>query len=377
MLQPDFHETHHGLSGLVEQIVAAFDPQQFECVSGFMHGKPTSGSSFKTAASRTKFFDLPDSAMKGLRLGAKWSLYRFLRAENFDVVICNRFKPVNMLMDLNRYLHIPVCIGISHGLGEYDTESRRYRFKRLLSPAWQFVGVSSAVRDYLLGLDCGFSHTNTTYINNAIDIDHTARELFERETARKYLAIPASARVIGTAGRLVPIKGHTFLVRAFAEIAPKHPDAHLAILGSGREETTLRNLVESLGLKDRIHLPGFVADAKRYIRAFDVWAMPSLSEGLSISLLEGMCGQLPVVASDIPAITPFVRQHGLLVPPEQVAPLADALDSYLSLPPEKLEAIGKAAFKYLQDNHDIRTFHEKYRRLVKNTLKKAGRPVPD
>ncbi len=371
VLQHDYHENSHNWSDLAEQIIAAFPSDSFESVTAFLHHKPAEDCQYKTLANRAYYFDLPESSSRGLRLRAKWALIRFLKEEKFDVVICNRFKPVNLMMELSRSLDITACIGISHGFGEYDKFWRRYRFKRLLSRKWQFVGVSSAVRDYLLSLGCGFTRENTTCINNAIDISKAISIQYEKREARRLLNLPKSPRIVGAAGRLVPIKGHSYLINAFALVAEKHPDAHLAILGTGKEEENLKSLVRSLNLTERVHLPGFIAAAKRYVKAFDIWAMPSLTEGLSLSLLEGMAGQLPVIASDIPAISPFVQGHGLLVPPKDIQALAEALDQYLSLSASDLQRVGKSAFEYVLANHDIHSYREQFFCLVNEALNRT------
>lgn len=372
VLQQDYHENSHNWSDLAEQLIASFPEEQFETTSAFLHKRPSDCVRSESLAQRVHYFDLPESASKGLRVRATRALFNFLREEHFDVVIGNRFKPVNLLMELSRFIDIPVCIGISHGFGEYDRFWRRFRFRRLISKNWQFVAVSSAVCNYLLNLNCGFTPDNTSCINNAIDIERAVADQYDMTEARRLLGLPMKSRVIGAAGRLVPIKGHAYLIQAFAQVAENHPTTHLMILGAGKELENLRNLVLTLGLSERVHLPGFVAGAKKYIRAFDIWTMPSLTEGLSLSLLEGMAGQLPIIASDIPAITPFVQGHGLLTPVKDVPALAEALDQYLSLPDDSLKAIGKRAFEYVQSNHDIREYRRQYFRLVNDALVKAN-----
>jgi len=287
------------------------------------------------------------------------------------VVICNRFKQVSLMMWLNRLLRIPVCIGISHGLGEYDAFLRRQRARALIDSAWRFVGVSPAVKAYLVGKSCGFSERNTTTINNAIDIARAESEQYPREEARALLNLPSGQgiRMIGAAGRLVRIKGHSYLIKAFAAICDKHPDAHLAIIGNGREESALRTEIAQLGIQDRVHLPGFVAGAKRYVRAFDIWTMPSLTEGLPLALLEGMIGHLPIIASDIPAMRFLIDgAGGIAVAPADSEALAAALDQYLSLSSAELKAKGETAYGYLCRNHGIDEYRAKYLDLIEDAL---------
>jgi glycosyltransferase involved in cell wall biosynthesis len=367
-LLPDYHENSHNYSDLAEQIVASFQRDKYDVTTAFFRGKPEPGHP-ASHAERTVYFDLPENDLHGLRLRLAWHIFRFCRDEKFDVVICNRFKQVNLMMCLNRILKIPVCIGISHGFGEYDKLWRRKRAKRLIDGAWHFVGVSPAVRQYLLEKDCGFTEQNTVVITNAIDVERAESEQYPREEARARLNLPQGARIIGAAGRLVRIKGHEYLIRAFAGLCEKHHDAHLCIIGDGREEKALRALVAHYGIQDKVHLPGFVAGAKRYVRAFDVWTLPSLSEGLSLALLEGMIGHLPIIASDIPTMRFIVTgAGGIAVPPADADALAKALDSYLSLPPSELVAKGERAYAYLCENHRIEEYRNGYLTLVEKAL---------
>ena len=82
----------------------------------------------------------------------------------------------------------------------------------------------------------------------------------------------------------------------------RFPGAHLAIIGEGRSRAELEIEIANSGLGGRVHLLGWRSYAKRYARAFDILTMPSLSEGFSLALMEGMVAGLPVIASDIPAM---------------------------------------------------------------------------
>jgi glycosyltransferase involved in cell wall biosynthesis len=367
-LQPDYHENSHNYSDLAEQIVASFHRNKYDITSAFIRGKPEPGHP-ASRAERTVYFDLPRSTLHGLRLRLAWHIFCFCRDERFDVVICNRFKQVNLMMWLNRILKIPVCIGISHGFGEYDRLWRRKRAQLLIDDAWYFVGVSPAVRQYLLERDCGFTGQNTVVITNAIDIERAESEQYPREEARARLNLPQDARIIGAAGRLVRIKGHKYLIQAFASLCEKHRDAHLCIMGNGREEKALRAAIAHCRIQDKVHLPGFVAGAKRYVRAFDIWTMPSLNEGLGLALLEGMIGHLPVIASDIPAMRFIITgAGGIAVPPADAGALTKALDVYLSLPSSELIAKGEKAYAYLRENHGIEEYRNGYLTLVEKAL---------
>lgn len=244
-LQPDYNVKTHDFADLGEQIVKSLPPERFEVTSGFLSGRPLPGQPL-SVAEHSHYFELPEKSLKGIRFGAMWQIYKYCREQKFDVVICNRFKSVNMMLSLNRWLKIPLCIGISHGFGEYARGYRRRQTQRWVSPAWRFVGVSEAVKDYLVDLNCGFTRENTSYVTNAIDIPQAEALQLSREDARKALGLPMEARMIGALGRLVPIKGHTHLLQAFATLKDKYPEAQVGIIGSGRAEADLRADIERL-----------------------------------------------------------------------------------------------------------------------------------
>jgi len=372
-LQPDYNVKKHDFADLAEQIVKALPAERYEVTAAFLRGRPGPDDAV-SRADRSVYFEFSDKSLKGMRLRAMWRLYQFCRKEKFDVVICNRFKPVNMLLQLNRWLKIPLCIGISHGFGEYDRFYRRRQTQGLIDRHWRFVGVSPAVKQYLLDCKCGFTDDNTYAITNAIDIEQAEGLQHSRERARQLLGLDPSVRLMGALGRLVPVKGHTYLLQAFAALKDKYPQAQLAIIGAGREESRLAGEIERLGLKGRAHLLGFKENALQYVRAFDIWTMPSLAEGLGLALLEGMSGHLPVIASNVPAMLPLIQgAGGLAVEPASVPALVKALDAYLGMPDDELKAKGEQAYQYLQREHDIEVFRQEYLQLIDSGLSQARR----
>jgi glycosyltransferase involved in cell wall biosynthesis len=107
----------------------------------------------------------------------------------------------------------------------------------------------------------------------------------------------------------------------------------------------------------------------QYVRAFDIWTMPSLAEGLGLALLEGMSGHLPVIASSVPAMLPLIQgAGGLAVPPGDVNALTSALADYLRLSDQELQERGERAYAYLCASHDIESFRQQYLRLVDESL---------
>ena len=367
-LHPDFNVRRLDISDLGEQIFKALPKESYETTNGFLTGKPKP-SDKESAADRSIYFQFKSKQLKGLRLKAMWQLYQHIKQEQYDVVICNRFKPVIMLLFISRFLSIPLCIGVAHGFGDYDRSYRRKQVKRWVRDNWRFVGVSPAVKQYLLDLNSGFTENNTVAITNAIDVEQAVAIQLSKEDARTQLGLPLKQRLIGALGRLVPVKGHTYLIAAFAEIADDFPDTDLVLVGEGREREHLEQQIKALGLSERVHLTGFVENALAYVQAFDIWTMPSLAEGLGLALLEGMTGSLPIIASDVPAMRPLIEgAGGIAVPPAKVPELKQALVSYLRLPEAELQQLGAQAYRYVVQHHSLLDFQQAYRQLIETNL---------
>lgn len=359
-------------SDLAEQVIQGLPADRFEVTTAFLRGRPGPDEPHSRAP-HSIYFGFSQANLKGLRLQALWRLYRLIRAERFDVVIAHRFKPMNMLMLLNRVLRIPLCVGVQHGIGDFDRAYRRWEARRLLSSNWRIVGVSRAVRDYLLGCGAGFTTANTVQINNAIDIDRAEALQLPREQARERLGLAQEPFVFGAIGRLVPVKGHVHLIGAFAQVRTRFPHARLAIIGDGRMRQELEALIARLDLGESVHLLGARADALQYVRAFDAFVMPSLSEGLPLALLEGMSGHLPVIGSDIDSLRPIIEDcGGRLFPSGQADALAERLLEVLALTDNERAEEGARAYRYLRRAHDIEDFRRHYRELLTDALGRDG-----
>lgn len=354
-------------SDLAEQVIRGLPADAFDVTTAFLRGRPEPGQP-ESCAPRSVYFDFRQSDLKGMkRLRALWALYRHCRDNSYDVIIAHRFKPMNMVMLLNRWLKVPACIGVQHGIGDFDRFFRRWEAKRLMSANWRIVGVSRAVRDYLVG--CGFSPERTVQINNAIDIDRAERLQHPRDEARKMLGLEGEGFVFGAIGRLVPVKGHIHLIEAFASVQADYPHASVAIIGEGRSRGELEAAIERHGLQRRIHLLGAKDDALQYVRAFDAFVMPSLSEGLPLALLEGMSGRLPVIGSDIDSMRPILEDSGgRTFPVGDAGALSACLRAVLRSSEEERRAEGERGYAYLRGAHSIDDFRRNYRDLVTELL---------
>jgi glycosyltransferase involved in cell wall biosynthesis len=129
-------------------------------------------------------------------------------------------------------------------------------------------------------------------------------EFLEKEEARKIFVEKIKIDLknkflIGSIGRLDYSKNYQFLINVFPEILKIKPNAILIIIGEGLERKKLENLIEKAILKEKIFLIGELKDASKYLEAFDLFVLPSRYEGLSITLIEALFAQIPILTSDV------------------------------------------------------------------------------
>ena len=136
------------------------------------------------------------------------------------------------------------------------------------------------------------------------------------ESVRASLGIPASARVIGTVGRLAEVKRQDLLIRAIAALKDRFPVVRLLLVGDGDERDRLESLAGELKVTERVHFAGYQSKPEQFLRAMDIFALTSRSEGFPISLLEAWVAGLPIVCSAVGGIPDVVthERNGLLFP---------------------------------------------------------------
>jgi glycosyltransferase involved in cell wall biosynthesis len=151
-----------------------------------------------------------------------------------------------------------------------------------------------------------------------------------------HMSGPASKQqnpVVVAAGRLVKQKGFDLLIPAFQRAAKSHPEWRLRIYGGGPKKAELAGLVTDLGLDDRVQLMGRTERLEEKLAGASVYALSSRFEGLPMVMIEAMGHGLPIAAFDCPTGPADVLTHGkdgLLVPPEDIGALADAMDRLMS-----------------------------------------------
>lgn len=164
-------------------------------------------------------------------------------------------------------------------------------------------------------------------IPNGLDGETYARQATPPAQTRAALALPSESRPVVCAGRLVKVKGHTFLLQAWPSVLKHEPRALLLLAGDGPDEDPLRAQAAALGLAGSVKFLGFRQDIASLIACAEVLVLPSLNEGFGMVLVEAMAMGKPVVASAVGGVPEVVLdgRTGLLVPPANPEALAAAI----------------------------------------------------
>lgn len=295
--QPWVLQLCHGYDGpfldCARQYAALFVGTSYKVCTVYLTGSPDEEVALGSASDDVVFLDYASKDIRGLKLDAIRRLRHIVRGRNFHFCIAHRFKPTYIALLATK---LPV-IGVQHAFGVYKRRSRRL-FANFFSKRLVLLGVSDAVRDDVRACLPSWPMNRIETLYNRIDVDALQAEQLSRGEAREFLGVPQDAWVVGNAGRLHPDKDQSSLIRGFAEALPSlPPSSMLLIMGKGRLERDLKNLVIELGLEDHVRFAGQVHNGRRYFKAFDVFVLSSDHEPFGMVLLEAMVAGVPVICS--------------------------------------------------------------------------------
>lgn len=259
------------------------------------------------------------------------ALYRFLRAEGIDVL--QTHLPYSGIIGrvVGRLARVPAIVSTEQQVSSGYRRRTRVLNDLTLGLADALVCISRGVLESVAqhGLFTRFAMPQIRrVIPNGVEVEAIqSRARRASPDVRARLGLSAEDFVVGTVGRLERQKGQRYLIEALGELLAAVPRAKAVIVGKGSLDGELAALARRLGLEDRVRFLGERTDVFEVLTGFDVFAFPSLFEGLGVVLLEAMAVGVPVVATRIPGVVDVIEhgQSGLLVPPSDARALAGAI----------------------------------------------------
>ena len=285
---------------------------------------------------------IPLAPKMEMDLSAAWRLSRLIKQLRPDVLHAHDPHAVAMAalaLSMSTQLHKPPLVA-SRRVDFHLTDNAFSRWK--YRQVDLFICVSEAIRRMLIG--DGVPASRVVTVNEGIDIGHV--EAAPKADLHSELWLPHNSPIVGNVAALVPHKGQRHLIEAAALVVKKVPDARFVIAGEGELRPSLERQIKEHHLEKHVFLAGFRPDILSVHKAFDIFVMSSVTEGLGTSLLDAMACGKPVVATTAGGMPEVVidGRTGLLVPPRDHAAMADAIVRLLQDPVARAEmaAAGEA-----------------------------------
>lgn len=303
----------------------------------------------------------------GARPEVFFGIARQVRKERIDIVTTHNYGPLFYGAPGARMGGCGRLVHVDHN--RLLCAARRYPVpQKILSLlAYRVIAVSREIQQNLMMIE-GISPWRIMTIANGIDESLFAAPV-DAPGLKVRLGIPENRIVIGTGARLVREKGLEHLLDAAALLARTRDDFAMVIVGDGPLKQDLERKARANGLHGRVSFLGARMDVHQIVRLFDIFVLPSLSEGLPLSLLEAMAASRAIVASRVGGI-PEVIDHGLsglLVNPGSAGPLAGALERFMDNPGHRA-ACGEQARKKFEQRHSARAMAASYARLYERMM---------
>ena len=303
------------------QYASLFAGSGYKVTTVFLTGVADPEVAAGCASDEVLFMEFSSKAVRGLKLGAIAELRKIVASRNFRFCIAHRFKPIYVALLATR---LPV-IGVHHAFGDYQRRSRKL-FAGFFRKRLSLLGVSEAVRDDMRRCLPAWPEARIQTLYNRIDVDALQAIQLPADAARDALGLSPDEWVVGNVGRLHADKDQATLLKGFAQALAHLPaESRLAILGSGRLEHDLKALARELGIADHVLFLGQVPDARRYFRAFNVFALSSDHEPFGMVLLEAMAAGVPLLATACGGAKEVVEGVGILFPLGDAEHLAQGL----------------------------------------------------
>jgi glycosyltransferase involved in cell wall biosynthesis len=218
---------------------------------------------------------------------------------------------------------------------------------------------------------CGIPASKIRTIYEGMDLN-----LFPRR-AQPRVHNPGEPVVIGTIAHLSAEKGLNYLIEAASLIPAVQSKLRFVLVGDGQCLQELKELASQKGLSDVFNFAGFHSNTYQFMQSFDIFALPSLSEGLSSSILEAMATSLPIVATHVGGIPELVKngENGLLVAPANPPELAQAIQRLADNPAEA-ERMGQCGRERMEKQFTLERKILETEQLCYALLKRSNHKSP-
>lgn len=293
----------------------------------------------------------------------------YIQDHRIDILHCHQYTPYvyGLLASFGTSAKV---IFTEHGRFYPD----RIRWKRyLLNPILSLftdviVCISQATADALVKYE-NFPRRKVGVVYNGIKSTKHKFSQQDKFALIKKLGLSDTDIILGTISRLDPIKNQKMMINAFALVVKQSPNVKLVLIGDGSIRTELEQHAQNIGVYEKIIFTGFIVNPQSYFCLIDVFLLPSLSEGTSMTLLEAMAFSIPCVVTDVGGNPEIVlhEETGLVVPNNDAEGLAIAILSIINS--KKLsESLGKKGCNRYQSFFTVEAMVIAYQSLYRQLI---------
>ena len=301
----------------------------------------------------------------GLDLSVIKGIRKLIKSEAIDIVHCHQYTPYIYGLFGAFFTRTPV-IFTEHGRFYPDVSS----FKRkAINPILQLrtnaiTTISKATAKALQEFE-NFNLAKIEVIYNGIADNASPPD----PSLKKSLNIAPDDIVLGTISRLDTIKNQTMMLHAFNKAVSLHPNIKLLIVGDGPLKQELHALTQELDLSHSVIYTGFQSNPQSYLAIIDIFLLPSLSEGTSMTLLEAMSFSKPSIATSVGGTPEIIINNttGLLINNEDELGLVNAIDRLVK-DPHARETYGNNARQEYERRFTIKSMSDQYQKLYRSLV---------
>jgi len=237
-------------------------------------------------------------------------------------------------------------ISTGHGFYKYQ------KLFRKVFPCWgdKVIAISKSVRQHLIK-DFHVRSERVSLVYNGIYLSPYIDSIPEKDQdLMGLIGVPSGTNIIGSVGRLSSVKGYQYLIKAFKNIIDKRQDCRLVLVGSGPEKGALVRLVEKLKIQDKVIFVPEVKTISSVLSIIDIFCLPSINEGLGLSLMEAMASGRACIASNAGGLKELIEngETGILIPSRDDAALEKGILKILNNEQFRVSIASKARKKALK-----------------------------
>ncbi len=229
------------------------------------------------------------------------------------------------------------------------------------------IADSERVAEHLIDRQ-GIPSEKVVIILNGIDIEKYQVRI-DISKKKEEIGLNQHDLVIGIVARLVPVKNHMCLLKAFSLLRKRLENIKLVIVGDGELRGDLERYVRDNELSKEVFFLGSRRDIPELLKIFDLFVLPSHSEGLSITLIEAMASGIPIVATDVGGNREVIgnNEAGILIPPDSVESLFKAMMVILTHR-DRAEKMGRVGIQRARSLFSLSQMTRKYEQIYENLL---------